>query len=77
MCNQYEARKIFFNYACVKICIMGYMTSPCCDEWNRRFLLQNTLAQGYTRLRIPIYFIFIFNKIHFNLYLLRKSFSLF
>ena len=72
MCNQYEARKIYFNNAYVKICIMG-----CCDEWNRRFLLQNTLAQGYTRLRIPIYFIFIFNKIHFNLYLLRKSFSLF
>ena len=55
MCNQYEARKIYFNYACVKICIIGYMTSPCFDGWNQRFLLQNTLAQGHTRLRIPIY----------------------
>ena len=34
---------------------MRYMTSPCLDEWNRYFLLLNTLAHGHTRFKISIF----------------------
>ena len=32
MCNQYEAHKVYFYYACVKYDVIGYMTSSCRDE---------------------------------------------
>ena len=32
MCNQYEAHKVYFYYACVKYDVIGYMTSSYRDE---------------------------------------------
>ena len=35
MCNQFEAQKVYFYYACIKGDVIGFMTSPCRVERNR------------------------------------------
>ena len=72
MLHQYEAHKVHFYYAYV----IGYMTSPCCNEWNRP-LAPTLKYKGILGLKYQCIFIFIFNKFRFNLYLLCKSYSLF
>ena len=42
MCNQYEAHKVYFFSACIKYDVVS--TSPTIKS----------LAQGHTRLKIPI-----------------------
>ena len=65
MCNQYEAHEVYFYYACVKYDVISYMTSSCRDEWNRLLLLQNTLTQGNTKLKIPISFHIYIHQVSF------------
>ena len=49
-------KKVFFHHACVNYDVIGYVTSPCLDEWSRPLQQYDTLEQGYTRLKISIYF---------------------
>ena len=73
MCYQYEAHKVYFNYACVKYdVIMPWWMKPTSPT-----IKYTGAIKGILGLKYQFIFLFIFNKFCFNLYLLRKSYSLF
>ena len=77
LCNQYEAHIVYFYYECLKYDIKGYMTSSRRVNETDFSYYKMHWRKGILSLKYQFIFIFIFNKFHFNLYYLSKSYSLF
>ena len=75
MCNQYDAHAVYFYYECVKYDVIGYMTAVMNETDSSYYKIH--WRKGVLSLKYQFIVIFIFNKFRFNLYLLRKSYSLF
>ena len=69
MCNQYEADEVYFYYSCVK--------HPAVMNETDFSYYKIHWRKGILGLKYQFIFMFIFNTFRFNLYLLRKSYSLF